>query len=82
MPDRDIVHPQWISVEDALPGLNEKVVVLIRGGGFDLQLRTFFAYLETCEDNHFSWRVETWGGSVRDVLGWCPLPRDECKTDG
>jgi len=79
--DRDIIHPQWISLEDALPGVNEKVVVFARTGGFERRTYTFFGCLKKWDNNQFSWEVETWGGRITDVLGWCPLPRDGCKID-
>jgi len=73
---RDIVHPQWISVDDALPGLGERVVVLARAGFDGVQKHIFFAQLEEMENHIYAWHIDAFGDSPKTPYFWSPLPPD------
>jgi len=77
---KDVIRPQWISVDDALPGLGERVVVLARAG-FDGQKHIFFAQLEEMENHTYAWNIDAFRASPKTPYFWLPLPLDRTENE-
>ena len=72
-------HPQWIPVEERLPGEGQ-VVLGVREGGTDVEMYKFMGFNESTDTFDWEWHPY-YRAVVDDVTHWMPLPKAPRKEE-